>query len=513
MKPSLQSGTLVRSRTSIPDGATSAAIHGVVFQVMRLKSLAVTVKLGHRSWRRPSPKASPKSPSRFPASPRHKLGGVAGVLATRVLAGRLHGLTKKQSPAQRPSLVRQTSLAQLGGTMRVTQLAARQRSIGMHLQRTATTYSLPVGFHEGKRTQEASERDEASRASLAGLTLQKHREQRLAKAFKHNLNASSFSDPTVLYELLHAGSDGKATKSPRERNIRLVRLSWMLEQAATLRAAQAARSPAGSSGAGVGLSSPSPASSSRDHEEASGAAPRWAPRPRLALRRRQQLEEEEAQQMQLAGQGRARSGEARIFLDLEELKRLDLSQPMPTAQAGVVRVHVACWSYCWETPQHSDPEGRTLLAFAAEVERLRRVYPTFPEEMGVFVDFCSIHQHHFETAALSPSDAQSDPTKRQLLSYHPGKESSSWRMRTGAWASGPRRWSSWREEWGQEWEEEEEEEEEEEAPPSQRPLPPIVPLEMGRGLLKRGCHAVPRWVSRRRRSQRWSRAWVAIGSH
>ena len=48
-------------------------------------------------------------------------------------------------------------------------------------------------------------------------------------------------------------------------------------------------------------------------------------------------------------------------------------------------MHVACWSYCWEMPTHSDPAGRTLLAFAEEIERLKRVYPTFPQEMGIFV--------------------------------------------------------------------------------------------------------------------------------
>ena len=29
--------------------------------------------------------------------------------------------------------------------------------------------------------------------------------------------------------------------------------------------------------------------------------------------------------------------------------------------------------------------GRTLLAFADEIARLRGMYPTFPQEMGVFV--------------------------------------------------------------------------------------------------------------------------------
>ena len=233
--------------------------------------------------------------------------------------------------------------------MRVTQLAARQRSVGLHLQRTASTYSLPVGFHEGKRAHEVSERNEASKASLAGMTLQKHREVRLASAFKHNFNASSFSDPKVLYEALHAGHDGKAAKAPHERNIRLLRLSWMLAQAEHLRAAQQEEEQAEREveGAGVGVGCPPPDVA----QQHSRSAP---PRHRFALRRRQQLQEEEEAWHQQRQQRQHTTREARearcspIFLDLEELRQLDEAHPMPTGQAGGGRVHVACWSCEWE---------------------------------------------------------------------------------------------------------------------------------------------------------------------
>lgn len=277
--------------------------------------------------------------------------------------------------------------------MRIMSLAARQKSIGNHLEsRTKLPWSLPVGFDHWKKSHKDSERNEEWKAALSGLSLESHREQRMSKALKHNLNATSFSEPNVLYDVLRKGSDGKVAKRPSERNVRLLRLSWMLERAAKL------KEDSVDNGAGC---VPCPAMNSTTRRQHSTSHP-------SALKRRQQLEKEEAQQA---------AGQSRIFLDVEEIEQLDANEPLPTFETGCFRMHVACWSYCWETPEHSDPNGRTLLAFADEIERLRAAYPAFPAELGIFVDFCSIHQHHMETPAISSADA----SRRTLVSYRSSK--------------------------------------------------------------------------------------------
>lgn len=54
---------------------------------------------------------------------------------------------------------------------------------------------------------------------------------------------------------------------------------------------------------------------------------------------------------------------------------------------------VVAVSYCWETPSHPDPEGRTLLSIARAIRRAQqqhigRHHERLPAELGIFLDWC-----------------------------------------------------------------------------------------------------------------------------
>ena len=64
------------------------------------------------------------------------------------------------------------------------------------------------------------------------------------------------------------------------------------------------------------------------------------------------------------------------------------------------RLAVAGMSYCWETREHPDPEGNSLLALAdaldkcyEEKQKREYAYRTFPSDIGIFWDYPCIFQH------------------------------------------------------------------------------------------------------------------------
>lgn len=135
------------------------------------------------------------------------------------------------------------------------------------------------------------------------------------------------------------------------RAIRLVRLSWLRKKAQLLRAAPD-----------------------------DGVA-----RRALALRRRQELEQDERE----------------AFLDVEELEAIEETIGVRTDK----RIPLGAWSYCWETPGHPDPAGSALLQFDDEIGRMQaEPRADFFGEMGVFIDWCSMHQHAHATPVFQTTD-------------------------------------------------------------------------------------------------------------
>jgi len=70
---------------------------------------------------------------------------------------------------------------------------------------------------------------------------------------------------------------------------------------------------------------------------------------------------------------------------------------------------VVAVSYCWETPSHPDPEGRTLLSIARAIRRAQqqhigRHHERLPAELGIFLDWCSLHQKD-ANGERTPSEA------------------------------------------------------------------------------------------------------------
>ena len=77
----------------------------------------------------------------------------------------------------------------------------------------------------------------------------------------------------------------------------------------------------------------------------------------------------------------------------------ELSKEM---RSGYRRLAVAGMSYCWETREHPDPEGNSLLALADALdkcyeEKQKREgedpYRFFPSDIGIFWDYPCIFQH------------------------------------------------------------------------------------------------------------------------
>ena len=100
---------------------------------------------------------------------------------------------------------------------------------------------------------------------------------------------------------------------------------------------------------------------------------------RLLLRRRQELP-------------------ADAFIRVAELEAHEFEE------YDVGRVAVVAVSYAWETPEHPDPCGNTLLMIAEALEACYLLkaagesdeevnkYVDFPDEVGVFLDYCSLCQ-------------------------------------------------------------------------------------------------------------------------
>ena len=66
------------------------------------------------------------------------------------------------------------------------------------------------------------------------------------------------------------------------------------------------------------------------------------------------------------------------------------------------RLAVAGMSYCWETREHPDPEGNSLLALADALDKCYEEkqkdeyygpYHDFPSDIGIFWDYPCIFQH------------------------------------------------------------------------------------------------------------------------
>jgi len=125
-----------------------------------------------------------------------------------------------------------------------------------------------------------------------------------------------------------------------------------------------------------------------------------AKRRLLALPRRQDLPEE-------------------AFIAADEVRALQPRSPNDDLAAR--RVAVVAVSYCWFTREHPDPDGDTLLALADALKQLaakkgtgaflQNPYALWPEEYGVFLDWCSAHQ---KDADGNRSDAEQKSLKRAL---------------------------------------------------------------------------------------------------
>ncbi len=100
------------------------------------------------------------------------------------------------------------------------------------------------------------------------------------------------------------------------------------------------------------------------------------------------------------------------FISADELQAI----PAPRG-----RVAVGAVSYCWETRAHPDPLGHMLMAVGAALDYCAKLkgqtygrahhsgdaYTEFPEEMGVFIDFCSLFQH--------PADGRRTPEEDRMF--------------------------------------------------------------------------------------------------
>ena len=85
-------------------------------------------------------------------------------------------------------------------------------------------------------------------------------------------------------------------------------------------------------------------------------------------------------------------------MTVEEVEKL--SKPIPSSRH---RLAVAGMSYCWETREHPDPEGNSLLALAdaldkcyeqkQKIHEYPRPYECFPSDIGIFWDYPCIFQH------------------------------------------------------------------------------------------------------------------------
>lgn len=178
----------------------------------------------------------------------------------------------------------------------------------------------------------------------------------LSIASKHLVNAARYdfeNDPSryskplsVFAELLpRTGSGGLAP-------VKLLRSSWFLARAAEAEACQTN-----------------------------------AKRQALALLRRQDLERECPE----------------AFYTAKEVARMALP---PAPKLGILahrlpQLKVLAVSHCWETPEHADPECRTLIALAKAIRAaqtqhqataLGRKQKLLPQELAIFFDWCSLYQ-------------------------------------------------------------------------------------------------------------------------
>ena len=154
-------------------------------------------------------------------------------------------------------------------------------------------------------------------------------------------------DDLVERRLFHAEALFEALERPAdERPVRLLRWSWLRARAKMLL-----------------------------------DAPTEGDRRLLALQRRQELPEE-------------------AFIGAAELRRIY------RRRCPAQRVPIAAVSYCWQTPEHPDPAGNVLVMLAAAINAVLKIktdkksinkfghnlYRNFPDELGIFYDYCSLHQ-------------------------------------------------------------------------------------------------------------------------
>lgn len=85
------------------------------------------------------------------------------------------------------------------------------------------------------------------------------------------------------------------------------------------------------------------------------------------------------------------------FMTVEEVE--ELRKQIPDYER---RLAVAGMSYCWETREHPDPEGNSLLALADALDKcymekqksgMMDPYQRFPSDIGIFWDYPCIFQH------------------------------------------------------------------------------------------------------------------------
>ena len=285
-------------------------------------------------------------------------------------------------------------------------LLQRTKSTKQRRQRAAHNQSGAafriVGLRGVVRKQREQEADEAGlRAAEAALpgNLRKARKQiqEDAGAFhieeEHEEAGSAvLLEEEHLYAALERGSkfDAKSQKTgyakyhfekePRNRSIRLVRLEWLMKRAALVAEAT-------------------------EQARASGD---WKAVRALALPRRQDLEDEDAR----------RVDSLQPFLDVERLRELPLVR-LPKIGDEAERLPVCAWSYCWETKDHPDPWGHTLLQFAGEIKARRE--QNFPTEVGIFIDFCSMHQPAFEVSRLRRHRTMLEPPSAPWCTLQPLK--------------------------------------------------------------------------------------------
>ena len=313
------------------------------------------------------------------------------------------GASLARHPDARPAFIGMHLLALLDGLPPpdAPPMAPRQATDGLRGEIKALEKILSDALNRVRHTVQGPGGGSNMMMRLALRLLDERDEDRQARA-------SRYSDPASIYEQIESG------------DVVLIRASWLLERAGFV--------PISSRPGG--LFGPQH-NDTRTAAEKRRAIRAWVPRdPPKPLPRRQELERDHPE----------------AILPLSELKQLSrqfvhtsreavsntwgVAKNNTAEEDGVEALPIVSISHSWEKQEHPDPEGRTLRIVAAELsdggwesfdeQGMPSGAPTsgLPlyscwgfEEVGVFWDWCSLHQAprtSDETAAFRRAFAQQD---------------------------------------------------------------------------------------------------------